>query len=498
LIQDNAGANDSSLVPSSRGDPCHGGRTAQSVWRKVLCVLNRMTQLSHLWALAMIASLGFASHVACAEEAQKDVALFEPPPVSDPMLEPPQPSSGQVKSWEDALALIRAHSPDYLGSSESIARAEAQWRIALAAVLPTVTGLASYTHNFITAQIPLAGGILVTPPPDIFTLGASANWAIVNPRGFYGVSTADKSIDAAKLAFEDRRREIATIVVTAFLATLAAERVAELNRVGLRTALERLALTQMRLRFGKGTPLDVDRAQQDVAAARALLISGDESLQQAREALGQLLGSRVPLAAPGTLDLAGFERAVARTCRLNHNLEQRPDVATARLRVDLAERQVHAAELELSPTLSVASQAGYASAVTLGPKGALLVQGVLTVPFYDGGARYGAMRDARAAVQQARQTLEAARINAIVTSARAERAVTVLQSSREVVREQRELAVRVDTRTRSGYTQGLGTSLDLVTSAQSLRQTEISLALLDFQVAQARANALLVNAECSY
>lgn len=457
-----------------------------------------MTRLLRLWLFALLSLLELTSHVVDAQELPKEVPAFEPPPVSDPMLLPPAAPTGQVKSWEDALALLRSRSPDYLGSSQSIARAEAQKRTALAAVLPTLTGLASYTHNFLTAQLSLAGATLVTPPPDVFSLGAVANWTVINPRGYYGISTADKTIDATRLAFEDRRREIATMVVAAFLATLAAERIAELNRVGLRTALERLALTQTRLRFAKGTPLDVDRAEQDVANARATLIAGDESLRQAREALGQLLGSRVPLSAPGTLDLVGLERAVARTCRLNKDLEQRPDVAAARLRVELAERQVRDAELQIAPTLSVASQAGYASAVPLGPKGTLLVQGLLTVPFYDGGARYGARRDAKAAVEQARQTLEATRINAIVTSARAERAVTVLQSSRDVVREQRDLAARVDERTRSGYAQGLGTSLDLVTSAQALRQSEISLALLDFQVAQARASAYLVNAECTY
>jgi len=457
-----------------------------------------MTRVLRLCVFALFTLLVFISTIVRAQELAKDVPVFEPPPVSDPMLSPPPPAAGQVKSWEEALTLIRAHSPDYRGSAESISRAEAQKRIALAAVLPTLTGLASYTHNFLTTQLSLGGVTFVTPPTDIFSLGTVANWTIFNPRGLYGLSTADKSIDATKLAFEDRRREIATLVVAAFLATLAAERIAELNRVGLRTALERLVLTQTRLRFAKGTPLDVDRAEQDVASARATLISGDEALQQAREALGQSLGSRTPLSAPGTLDLAGLEQAVARTCRLNQDLEQRPDVATARLRVELAERQVHDAELQIAPTVNVTSQAGYATAVTLGPKGTFLVQGVLTVPFYDGGARYGARRDAKAAAEQARQTLETARINAIVSSARAERAVTVLQSSRDVVREQRDLAVRVDQRTRSGYMQGLGTSLDLVTSAQALRQSEISLALLDFQVAQARANAYLVNAECTY
>lgn len=457
-----------------------------------------MTRVLRFCVLTLITSLGFASHVVWAQEVPRDVPAFQPPPVSDPMLSPPPPATGQIRSWEEALALIRARSPDYRGSAESIARAEAQKRIALATVLPTLTGLAGYTHNFITTQVALNGARFTTPPPDIFSLGAVASWSVINPRGLYGLSTADKSIDVTRLAFEERRREIATIVLAAFLATLAAERIADLNRVGLRTALERLVLTQTRLRFAKGTPLDVDRAEQDVASARATLISGDESLRQAREALGQLLGSRTPLSAPGALDLSGLERAVARTCRLNGDLEQRPDVAAARLRVELAERQVHDAELQIAPTVSVTSQAGYATAVTLGPKGSLLVQGVLTVPFYDGGARYGAMRDAKAAAEQARQTLEAARINAIITSARAERAVMVLQSSRDVVREQRDLAARVDERTRSGYLQGLGTSLDLVTSAQALRQSEISLALLEFQVAQARANAYLVNAECAY
>ena len=452
--------------------------------------------VSALLVFALLTHRGVAAEETTQAAPANAVPEVELPPVSDPMLQPAAPSPGQIKSWEDALALIRSRSPDYLTSAEDIARAEAQKRIALATVLPTLTGTAGYTHNFITMPLPPSN--VIDPPKDILSVGIAANWAIINPRGYYGVTTADKAIDAAKLSFEDRRREIALSLVSTLLATLAAERVAELNRIGLRAALERLNLTQTRFKFGRGTALDVDRAEQDVASARAALISGDEALQQARESLGQILGSRMASAAPGTLDLIGFERAVARTCRLNNDLEQRPDVVTARLQLEIAERKVHDAELQLSPTLSVASQAGYASEVFTGPKGAFMVQGLLTVPFYDGGARYGARRDARAAVEQARQTLEATRINAIVTSARAERAITVLQSSRDVVRQQRDLAARVNERTRKGYAQGMGTSLDLVTSAQALRQSEISLAILDFQVAQARASAYLVNAECTY
>ena len=67
-----------------------------------------------------------------------------------------------------------------------------------------------------------------------------------------------------------------------------------------------------------------------------------------------------------------------------------------------------------------------------------------------------------------------------------------------MAQEQRYLAARVDARTRDGYARGLGTSLDLVTSAQALRLADINLAVLDFQVAEAHANAVLANAECVY
>ena len=453
----------------------------------------RTTTLSFMMVLAARLALGRSA------DAEPEPFHAPVPAVADPMLAPPPEAAIRMGSWDEALALIRAQSPDYVSSSESVVRAEAQKRIALAAVLPVLNGQASYVHQFSTTTVSLSPtASFVTPPPDLVTVGATLGWAAVNPRGIYGLGTADRNVELARLSFADRRRAIAVAVVASMLTTLAAARVAELNRIGLRAALERLALVQTRQQFGQGTALDVDRAHQDVEASRALIISSDESLRQSREALGVALGSPLAVAAPGDLELEQFEAAVARTCRLNDEIERRPDVRAARLRVDVAERAVRDAELQLAPSLNVSSQLSYASEAVLGPKALWSVQGVLTVPFYDGGVRYGAMRDARAAVEQARQALLSARLDAIVGAAQAQRAVGVLQSSRDVARQQRELAQRIDQRTRDGYAQGLGTSLDMVISAQALRQAETSLALLEFQVGQARATAVLTNAECVY
>jgi outer membrane protein TolC len=420
------------------------------------------------------------------------------PQVSDPMLAPAPPAPVRLGSWEEVLRLIRARSPAYASSAQGIERAEGVSRVALAAALPSLTAEAGYTHQFHTQTVTLGGQTVVTPAPNLLTGQGTLAWNVLSPRALHGVGTARRGVEAARLTFEDARRQIATSAVGALLATLSTARVAELNRVGLRTALERLSLTDARLRFGQGTQLDRDRALQDVAAAREQVVSGDESLRQSRESLGILLGMEGQVEAPPELDLAGFERAVAETCRLNQDIEQRPDVAAAKVRLEVAERNVDDALLQAAPFLSIVAQGGYASEPTLAPRSTFAVGATLTFPLYDGGARYGFLRQNRALANEARAQLTETRLAAAVSSARADRAVSVLTTSRDIAREERDLSQRIDQRTRTGYGQGVGTSLDLVTSAQALRAAETRLALLEFQVAQARADALLTNAECAF
>jgi multidrug efflux system outer membrane protein len=428
------------------------------------------------------------------------------------MLAPPPPAARAIASWDEALSLIRAQSPDYASSAEGVRRASAQREIALAAVLPNAQARAGYTHQLLAPLTATLAGVVgnpsasplnlvafpvVTPPVDNASVGGNVAWNVLNPRGLYGLGTANRALDAEKLSFEDRRRQIATAAVDAILATLAAGRVAELNRVGLRSALERLALTRARLEYGQGTELDVDRALKDVVASRSAITTGDEALVRSREALGVVLGSGVPLGPPEGGNLASFEAAVTGTCQLNDDIERRPDVAAARLRVEIAERAVRDAQLAFAPSLSLVSGIEYDTQPVIAPSTAWSVGAMLSVPLYD-GVRYGVLHDRRAALEQARQALVARRIDAVVASAQAHRAVGVVERTRDEAREQRELALRIDARTRDGYAKGLGTSLDLVTSAQALRQAEIDLAILEFQAGDARANAVLADAECAF
>jgi outer membrane protein, multidrug efflux system len=469
--------------------------------------------LSRAWvsmaAAALLAGAAFTYAEAASAQtpvpAPAEAAPLEipkPPPVDDEMLAPPPDAPRLIGSWDEALALVRQKSPDYLSGYQNILRAEAQARLALSQLLPTLNGTASYTHQFVTESISLstsgAGPSFQTPAPDAVGLGATLNVPLVNPRGIYAQGTAKRALEATKLSFDDTRRQIASSLVHSMLTTLASVRAAELNRVGLRSALERLELAKTKVRFRQGTALDVERAEQDAASARSTLITGDESLRQSREALGVALGSSVAMSLPAGLDLEEFEKAVVRTCKMSPDVENRPDVAAARKRVEVAERTVKDAWLMLAPSLSLQSQLAYTNEPILAPNSSWFVEGLLNVPIYDGGIAGATAKDARAAAEQSRQALTLTRLNALVGVAQATRAVSVLSASRDVAKRQVDLATSIDSRTREGYLHGLGTSLDLVTSAQSLRQTEITLVLLEFQLSEARANAVLANAECNY
>jgi outer membrane protein TolC len=450
-----------------------------------------------LLATLVIAPLAVVAQTAAPPAPLQTGARVQTPEVSDPMLAPAPPAGREIGSWEQALRMVRAQAPDYLANYQRVRQAEARSRIAVGRALPVIDAEGTFTHQFFTDDTMMGGHVVETPANDVFGVGATARVPIVDLRVWHGLGTGERNERAEQLSFAEQRRQIAIDVVQTMLSTLAAARVAELNRQGLRAALERLALAQARLQYGQGTALDVDRAQQDVAAARAELISGDESLQAAREALGLVLGSEHPLGAATDLDLAAFERAVATTCRLHADIERRSDVAAARARLEVAERLVDDAELQYLPSLDLRSELRHATKTINGPNTTWSVLGVLSVPIYD-GARYGVTDENRALAAQARQALIATRLNAIVAVARAQRAVKLNEAARAVALEQRELARRIDERIRQGYAGGIGTSLDLVISAQSLRLAETRLTLLDFELGKARAGAVLANAECMY
>ncbi len=420
----------------------------------------------------------------------------------DPLLEPPPAAERRLSSWEEAVQLFSAKSPDLKIAAADIVRAGGRKRQALAALLPQagVTG---------TAQV----GLLPPPPGvsgftaaffgagQLFLVNAVAQLALIDARAWNALATAYEAEDAANLTADDARRLLLLNLAQVLLGVVAAERVAEISRVGLKDALSRLALADRAARAGASTEIDLGRTRQDAELQRAQVVQADEQVRQAREALGLALGLSEPVGLTPDFQLEGLADRVLGRCRTLAGLEDRADQRAARAREELARRATLDVKASFLPSLGV--RMNYNAFVLPNPMPnerpdlhIWNVQAVLTVPIWDGGSRYGALRDAKAQEQQAAARRDATERVGRVDVDRARRQVEVANQARVIAAKALEQAERVDQLTRKAFDAGLGTSLELVTAASALRQQQLNLALREYDVVRARVVALFALADC--
>jgi outer membrane protein TolC len=435
--------------------------------------------------------------------------------VTDPMLAPVNPAPRELKTWQEALDLVKARSTDLRASYDNVLVADAQERIALANLLPQVGSAVapfggSGTHNFISNSVPQIVGVsangqpiygapTTTPLSNYANAQIQLQQTIVNLEQMYAVGTAHEGKWMNQLSYDDMKRTIALSVANDIIGVVTAERVAELNRSGLKQSLERLDLTVRKQKLGAAMGLDVVRSQQDVESARTTLVTGDESLRKAREALGLAVGIPAEVGVPRDIQVGGLEHDATNSCRPAASIDERSDIRAARAKVSYQDRLVTDVWLQFLPTLNGQTTVSTTSVPTgVTPEPQWSIQGVLSWNLFDGGTRYGYLRSQRAQLDQANMALESQRRQALVQVEQAKRAVSVAEDQLKVADRARALAVQVDTLTQTSYREGQLTSLDLVTAAAARRQAEINYALDEFTLVSARVAAILALANCKW
>jgi len=435
-------------------------------------------------------------------------AVPSEPAVDDPMLTPPPRPQRELADWNEAAVELRARSISLATAYAEVTKAEAQSRIALAALLPSINATATATHQFITNKVTTIQSVtngtqnlktLTTPSTDYINGNITLVQDLVDAKAWHDLGTARAAEVVQRLGVENVKRTMVLSLATSMVAVVTAERVAEINRIGLRSALELLNLTNKKRTLGAATGLDTVRAEQNVESSRAAIVSGDESLRQAREALGLALGEPRQVAVTSALKLDGVLQSIGQTCHPLNNSLDRPELAAARQQLAVTERGIRSVELSFLPTLKAQSTV---SSSTLDPGAAPRttwnIQAVLSVPIWDGGARYGSLRSARATRDEAAYSIESTQRSITIEVEQARRAVQVAEQSVVVARNSAVLAARNDELTRTAYRLGQGTtSFELVAAAVALQQAQVQLAVQEFGVVGARLTALLTMARCS-
>lgn len=424
--------------------------------------------------------------------------------VDDPLLAPVPAPAHTIGGFREVLNLLSNESLTLRIATLEIQRAEGQRRQALAAALPSFNGRADVSSQLLRCTpgtVTASGGVC----QDLAAIGqaverASGSLTLSQPlsvRTWYAIGTADKTVEASKLRVEDARRTAIAAAATAVVAVVTAERVAEINRVALHAALERLELTKRRKRLGSGTDLDIVRAEQDAASSRSQIVSGDESLRRARESLGQLFGKSEGYGVPTTFTLNDIEPALKSACKVAKP-DERSDVLAAKMDLTVAQRGVTDVKLAFAPTAEISSSLGVSTAVSgvSGDHSTWSIAGVLSVPIWDGGARYGQLKVASANVEQAKTRVEQSTATATLESTQAQRGITVAEQARTVSQQSRDLARETARLSQVAFESGAGTSLDLIDSGRVLRQAELDLAVRELEIVRAKIAALLALSAC--
>jgi outer membrane protein TolC len=435
------------------------------------------------------------------------------PKVEDPMLTPAPAAQQLVGSWDEALSLVRQRSTD-LGIAEAgVQRAEGRWRQALAALLPNARVSMGMGVDVLNPDNPVLvlgpGGaqpLQATPGADgrrpttpLLSGAVSVSQSVVDLSAWRGLSAARAGETSAMANLQDVRRRLTLGVARVLVATVAAERAAELNRVGLRQALERAALTQRIFELGASNQLDVVRVNQDVAVARGALVSGDEQLRRAREALGLSLGLDHAAGVNPSFNLQGLVEQIRQVCTPLQGVGERPDLVAARAQLESARDSRRQASAGYLPTLGLSTSAiGLTTDPGPGRLAIWNISAVLSVPLWEGGLRGGVVSERQGLEEQAAESLERTRRDVEVEVARARRSVEVAEALVKTAAESRALAERTDQLTRRSFEVGRGGSLELVQSGAALRQAELTLALREFELVQARLDAFLTEARCDW
>jgi outer membrane protein TolC len=472
--------------------------------RRSLSVLGLLSVLAAQTALAQPkpAAAPPASAPTPAPAAQTEPPL---PDVSDPLLAAPPPPAKVLRSWQEALAMVRDQTVALRVARANVLSSEAEARQALAPALPQLQALGSVTHHLIKGDVTVTNAagaqttVAVPNPSTSWLASLGLTVPIFRPAAWYGYGSAKDAIEAAKLSNKEAERIAIAGVADRIVSVVTAERLAEVSRASLKAALATVDLNRRRAALGASNTLDVLRVEGEASVSRSQVVQATENLIRAREDLGTALGTAEAWGVTPDIQLDSLASDAQKNCRRENDVQARTDVRAAQANLELADRQVKSVDYAYIPTLD-----GVSTFSLVDPRSPInnrhetwTIGAVLNWNIYDGGLRGGQRDLAVANREAARANLAEAKRNASLQVTQALRAVQVAEANLTVSAKTREIDAETARLSKISFLNGSGTSFDLVTTEEKLREAEVDLAVKEFDVMQAKIAALLALSSCS-
>ncbi len=245
-----------------------------------------------------------------------------------------------------------------------------------------------------------------------FSVGATITQTIFN--GFQTSNKtrqAESQVLAARATLQTTVQTVLLNAVTAYMNLLRDTAILDLQRRNVEVLQEQLRQTRDRFNVGEVTRTDVAQSESRLAAGRSQVLTAESNYKASQATYRQVIGDSPGALSPGTpvdrFSPHSLPSAIAQ------GTAGHPSVVTAQFNVDAAQLAVKVAEGALLPTLSVQGSytKNYLAVGTLNTMESYnaSVLGTLSVPIYQGGAEYSAVRQAKETLGQRRLDFDTAR-----------------------------------------------------------------------------------------
>ncbi|HEX4041682.1 MAG TPA: TolC family outer membrane protein [Xanthobacteraceae bacterium] len=298
---------------------------------------------------------------------------------------------------------------------------------------------------------------------------------------FNGFQTANKTRQAesqvmgARETLRVTEQQVLLDGATAYMNLLRDEAILDLNRSNVEVLTEQLKQTRDRFNVGEVTRTDVAQAESRLAAGRSALLGAQSNYVTSQANYRRVIGVDPGRLAPGTPVDRFSPPSLPGAVTAGES--QSPSVLAASYGVDVAELAVKISEGALYPNLSLTASAAknYDPLYNVRKQTTAAVLGSLTIPLYQGGAEYSAIRQSKETVGQQRLNLDVTRDEARATVVQSWGQLDAAKAQIEATTAQVNAAEIALNGVREEARVGQRTTLDVLNAQQELVNARVAL-----------------------
>jgi outer membrane protein len=343
----------------------------------------------------------------------------------------------------------------------------------------SVTAQGGYNYTNAVQQLPIGGVVTNIPFAETFlsrNVAATGTYTLFN--GFQTANRtrqAESQVDGARETLRVTEQQVLLDASTAYMNLLRDQAILDLNRRNVEVLTEQLKQTRDRFNVGEVTRTDVAQAESRLAAGRSSLLGAQSNYVTSQANYRRVIGVDSGRLAPGTpvdrLSPSVLAKAIAQ------GQANSPSVLAAMYGVDVAVLAVKISEGALYPNLTLTASASQGSypAFEVVKQTAASVIGTLTVPIYQGGAEYSAVRQSKETLGQQRLNLDINRDQARATVVQSWGQLDAAKAQIEATTAQVNAAEIALNGVREEARVGQRTTLDVLNAQQELVNARVAL-----------------------